>query len=131
MCWNYFLINISLKKCVMKLLMISHQYQVLIPIGLLQSKRLKSIVLLSLQILIDSIWMNIFNNLAFNCSKMGILSNINLNNINLIIILMKMILILFFISDLLSWHTKFEKSKSLKKGISKELMPVFSFQKMR
>ena len=62
---------------------------------------------------------------------MGILSNINLNNINLIIILMKMILILFFISDLLSWHTKFEKSKSLKKGISKELMPVFSFQKMR
>ena len=36
---------------------------------------------------------------------------------------MKMILILLFLSDLL-WHIKFEKRKPLKKELNEELMPV-------
>ena len=39
-----------------------------------------------------------FANVVFSCNEMGIL-NIDLNNINLDTILMKMILILLFISD--------------------------------
>ena len=40
----------------------------------------------------------------------------------MIIILMKMILTLLFLSDF--WHSKLEKCKELKKMISEELMPI-------
>ena len=62
-----------------------------------------------------------FGNVVFNCNEMGTF-NIDLNCIN-------------FDKDeddphniihvrLLVWHTKFEKSKALKKDISKELMSI-------
>ena len=60
----------------------------------------------------------------FNCNKISVLNNINLNNINLdnnfdeddpdTIIHVR----------LFPWHTKFEERKALKKDISKELKPV-------
>ena len=62
-------------------------------------------------------------NVVFDCNEMGIL-NIDINNINLVnnfdeddpdtIILIK----------LLTWHTKFEKRKSLKKKLNNKLMAV-------
>ena len=37
---------------------------------------------------------------------------------------MKMIVILLFLSILLSWHTKFEKRKALNREVNEELMLV-------
>ena len=65
------------------------------------------------------------DNVAFSCNKMGILS-VNLHNINLEKILMKVILILLFLSDLWLGIVNLKNTKHIKKdrcGINANIMP--------
>ena len=62
------------------------------------------------------------NNVTFFGGEMGILS-IDQEKINLhMLILMKMILKLLFMSHI--WHNRYKQCKSCKKDISKKLLPV-------
>ena len=62
----------------------------------------------------------------FSFNKMGILS-IDINNIYLEIILMKMIVILLFLLDFWLGILNLKKRKALKRKISEELMPIAAF----
>ena len=53
-------------------------------------------------------------NVVFNCNEMGIL-NIDLSNLNLIIILMKMIMVLLFLLNFWLGKLNLKKNKKVKK----------------
>ena len=64
-----------------------------------------------------------FDNVAFNCSEMGIL-NIDLNNINLDNNFDEDDLDTIILIRPLAWHIKSEKRKALKRELNEESMPV-------
>ena len=60
----------------------------------------------------------------FNCNKISVLTNINLNNINLDNNFDEDDLDTIILIRPLAWHIKFEKLKALKRELNEELMPV-------